>query len=71
MTTLIMQATPFVGMVAPKLQSICVRLLHAIDAFAEAKMRNAVPTSQLRRAERETDRCRRLIRAGRKSRRAR
>jgi hypothetical protein len=40
-----------------------MRFLHAFDAFAEAKMRNAVPEWQLRRAQRELDRHRRLMRA--------
>ena len=40
-----------------------MRFLRAFDAFAEARMRNAVPQWQLRRAQRELDRCRRLMRA--------
>ena len=50
MTTLIMQATPFVEMVAPKLQTIYLRFLRALDAFAENRMRNAVPEWEQRRA---------------------
>jgi len=63
MTALILQATPFVEMVTPKLQALYMRYLRAFDAFAEARMRNAVPAWQLRRAQRELDRCRRLMRA--------
>jgi len=63
MTALILQATPFVEMVTPKLQALYMRYLHAFDAFAEARMRNAVPAWQLRRAQRELERCRRLMRA--------
>jgi hypothetical protein len=63
MTALILQATPFVEMVTPKLQALYMRYLHAFDAFAEARMRNAAPAWQLRRAQRELDRCRRLMRA--------
>jgi hypothetical protein len=66
MTALIMQATPFVEMVAPKFRAVYLRLLNALDAFAEAKMRNAVPEWQLRKAQRETKRCRRLMHAHRK-----
>ena len=44
-----------------------MRFLHAFDSFAEARMRNAVPEWQLRRAQRELDRCRRLMRAKNKS----
>lgn len=63
MNALILQVTPFVEMVTPKLQAVYMRYLNAFDAFAEARMRNAVPAWQLRRAQRELDRCRRLMRA--------
>ena len=56
MTTLIMQATPFVEMVAPKVQAIYLQFLQAFDAFAEAKMRRAVPTRQLHESQREINR---------------
>jgi hypothetical protein len=49
MPHLILQATPFVEMVATKLQAVYLRLLRALDAFAEAKMRNAIPEWQLRK----------------------
>ena len=67
MTALILQVTPFVEMVAPQLQAAYMRFLHAFDSFAEARMRNAVPDWQLRRAQRELDRCRRLMRPKYKS----
>jgi hypothetical protein len=63
MTALILQVIPFVEVVTPKLRAVYMRFLHALDAFAEARMRNAVPAWQLRRAQRELDRCRRLTRA--------
>ena len=67
MTALIsLQATPFVEMVATKLQAVYLRLLGALDAFAEAKMRNAVPEWQLRKAQREVTHYRRLMLANRK-----
>jgi len=50
-------------MVAPKLQAVYKRVLQALDAFAESRIRNAVPAWQLRRAQRELDRSRRLMRA--------
>ena len=53
MTTLIMQATPFVEMVAPKLQAMYLQFLNALDAFAEAKMRNAVPDEAVAQTQRE------------------
>ena len=63
MTALILQVTPFVEMVTPQLQAVYKRVLHALDALAESRMRNAVPVWQLRRAQRELDRCRRLMHA--------
>ena len=67
MTALILQVTPFVEIVTPRLQAVYMRFLRVFDAFAEARMRNAVPAWQLRRAQRELDRCRRLMRARNKS----
>ena len=61
MTALILQATPFVQAVAPTFRSICRRVRHVLDAFAEAKMRNAVPEEKLRKAQRQIDHYRRLI----------
>ena len=66
MTALILQATPFIEMAATKLSAIYLRLLHAFDAFAEARMRNAVPQWQLRKAQREINRYRRLMHADHK-----
>ena len=43
MTALILQVTPFVELVTPRLQTVYMRFLRAFDAFAEARMRNAVP----------------------------
>ena len=63
MTALILQVTPFVELVTPRLQTVYMRFLRVFDAFAEARMRNAVPQWQLRRVQRELDRCRRLMRA--------
>jgi hypothetical protein len=67
MTALILQVTPFAEMVAPQLQAVYMRFLHAFNTFAEARMRNAVPEWQLRRAQRELDRHRQLMRAKNKS----
>ena len=64
MRTRILRATAVAGMVALKLQTVYQRFLNALDAFAEAKMRNAVGERELRRAQREMNRCRRLVRAG-------
>ena len=61
MTAMFLQAAPFVETMAPKLQSVYVRFLHALDAFAAARMRKAVPERQLRKARREIDRYRRLM----------
>jgi len=53
-------------MVATKIEALYRRFLHALDDFAEAKMRQAVPEWQLRRAQREINRCRRLMHADHK-----
>jgi hypothetical protein len=67
MTALILQAKPFVEMVTPKLQIAYLRCLRALDDFAEARMRNAVPERQLRKADRAINRYRRLMHADHKS----
>jgi hypothetical protein len=54
---------PSVEMVASQFQATHMRTAHAFDAFAKARMHDAVPQWQLRRAQRELDRCRRLMRA--------
>ena len=61
MTALILQASPYVQMATPKLRSLYVKFLRALDAFAEARMRSAVPASQIRKVRREVDQCRRLM----------
>ena len=66
MTTLIMQATPFVEMVAPKLQTIYLQFLRALDAFVENRVRSAVAECEQARACRETNRYRRMMNANRK-----
>jgi hypothetical protein len=52
MTAPILRAMPLVEMVVPKLRTVYRGFLHALDAFAEARMRNAVPEWQLRKAQR-------------------
>ena len=61
MTTMFLQAAPFVETIALNLQSAYERFLHTIDAFAAARMRKAVPERQLRKAGREIDRYRRIM----------
>jgi len=67
MTTLIMQAAPFVEAVAPKLQTIYRRFLRALDAFAENRIRNAVSEREQRRAAHEIKRYRLMMKSDRKS----
>ena len=43
MTALIVRAMPLVEIVVPKLRTAYLGFLHALDTFAEARMRNAVP----------------------------
>jgi hypothetical protein len=63
MTTLTLRAIPPVEMIASKFQAAHMRAVHAFDTFAKARMHDAVPQWQLRRAQHELDRCRRLMRA--------
>jgi hypothetical protein len=67
MTTVNLKAKPFVEIVATKLQIAYLRCLHALDDFAEARMRNAVPERQLRKADRAINRYRRLLHADHES----
>ena len=67
MTALMLQAKPFAAMIAPKLQIAYVRLLHALDDLAEARMRNAVSERQLRKADRQINHYRWLMHAGHES----
>ena len=43
MTTLMMQAAPFVEVVASTLRVSYLKFRHALDVFAENQMRKAVP----------------------------
>jgi hypothetical protein len=63
MNALPLQVTPSVEMVASQLEATHMRVVHAFDTFGKARMHDAVPQWQLRRAQRELDRHRRLIRA--------
>jgi hypothetical protein len=65
MTALILRATPLAEMVVLKLQVLGHRILRALDAFGEARARNAVPEWQLRKVQREMKRCRQLMLAER------
>ena len=67
MTALILQATPFVEMVATKMQSLCLRFARALDAFAAERARKAVPERRLRNVQREVNRYQRLMRPELKS----
>jgi hypothetical protein len=64
MTTLALSAAPFIAMVTPKVRLLRRRVKKALDAFVEARVRNAVPEWQLRNAQREICRYRRMMRAG-------
>ena len=67
MTALVLQTAPLIGMVAPIMKAVCRHVLHALDDFAAAKARKAVPESQLRRARREVNRYRRQMHAERQA----
>jgi hypothetical protein len=62
MTALTLRVIPSVEMVASQFQATHMRIVHAFDTFAKAGMHDAVPQWQLRRAQRELDHHRRLMR---------
>jgi hypothetical protein len=47
MTGLVLKATPLIAMVRPWLEALGLRLSRAIDHFAEARMRGALPARLL------------------------
>lgn len=65
MTALLLQARPLIEMAAPKFTVVYQKFLRGLDAFAEARMRKAVPERQLRKAQREVKRFQRLMHADR------
>ena len=65
MTALILRATPLAEIVVSKLQALGRRVLRALDAFGQARARNAVPEWQLRKVRRDMKRCRQLMLAER------
>jgi hypothetical protein len=67
MTALTLRVIPSVEMVASQFQATHMRIVHAFDTFAKAGMHDAVPQWQLRRAQRELDHHRRLMRTKNKS----
>jgi hypothetical protein len=54
MTNLVLNAAPLRAMVTPQLEAFGLFLSQAIDAFAEARMRSALP-ARLLRAQLELD----------------
>lgn len=55
MTDLVLSAAPLFAIVRPRLEALGMLLSQAIDAFAEARMRNALP-ARLVQAQLELDR---------------
>ncbi len=49
MTDIVLNAAPLFAMVKPRLETLGLLLTQAIDAFAEARMRKALPARLLRR----------------------
>jgi hypothetical protein len=49
MTDLVLNAAPFFAMVKPRLEGLGLLLAQAIDAFAEARMRKALPARLLQK----------------------
>jgi hypothetical protein len=63
MTAITFNTAPRMAAVASKLKSLLGLLGDALDKFAMYRMQHAVPESEMRRAEREIARYRRLMRA--------
>ena len=61
MTTITFNTAPRMAAVTSKLQSFFGLLGDALDAFAMYRMQRAVPESEIRRAEREISRYRKLM----------
>jgi len=64
MTAITFNTAPRMAAIASKLKSFFGLLGAVLDAFAMYRMQHAVPESEMRRAEREVARYRRLMRAG-------
>ena len=67
MTALMLQARPLIEMAAPKVNAVYQGLLRGLDAFAEARMREAVPEWQLRETQIEIHHFRRQMEADQES----
>jgi hypothetical protein len=66
MAPLVMEAGPSARATATKLQALRRAVVRALEQFTAAKICNAVPEHELRRAQRAIDRYRRLIHADNK-----
>jgi hypothetical protein len=64
MSAVTFDPTPRIAAAASKLQSLFGTVRDAVDTFASYRIQHAVPEAELRRAEREINRYRRLMRAG-------
>jgi hypothetical protein len=71
MTAITFTAAPLVAALTPKIRGFFNVLSEALDSFAEARMRNAVPEWALRQSEREIRHYRHLIHRSGKLRRDR
>ena len=67
MTALGFRMTSFAEMASLQFRAIGLRLGPALDAFAEARMRSAVPERLLRQADRNDHRFHRLLHPGRET----
>jgi hypothetical protein len=61
MSVQMLQTTSFVVKIAQKLRALYLLLLRAIDAYAAARIRHAVPGWQVHKVQREINRCHRLM----------
>ena len=61
MNAIRLNAAPHLAMIAPRLRKWASRLSAALDAFAEARMRKAIPHRYLLRMRQDLDRANALL----------
>jgi hypothetical protein len=61
MNAILLKAAPHVAMIAPRMQKWASRLSAALDAFAEARLRKAIPHRYLLRMQQDLDRASALM----------
>ena len=61
MNAIRLNVAPHLAMIAPRMRKWALRLSAALDAFAEARLRKAIPHRYLLRMQRDLDRANALL----------